>query len=176
MKGSICFCTAFVFHIGQYLQKWKEDTKKKLDVSIFSSENKALEGTKTKVIKRVITKSQQESGNATYSISLSYGIHSKKNLTNKEHNPRHISWADNSMNSHLAAILPLWWSFFSRSSRAQTPHEVPLSLSPSSSPHQSIYLTHTVYPSSCSSSLSLTLSHMLSKTTKHPPLDNGVPA
>lgn len=128
MKGSICFCTAFVFHIGQYLQKWKEDTKKKLDVSIFSCEKKALEGTKTKVIKRVITKSQQESGNATYSISLSYGIHSKKNLTNKEHNPRHISWADNSMNSHLAAILPLWWSFFSRSSRAQTPHEVPLSL------------------------------------------------
>lgn len=67
---------------------------------------KALGGTKTKVIKRVITKSQQESGNATYSISLSYGIYRKK-LTNKEHNPRHINWADNSMNSHLAAILPL---------------------------------------------------------------------
>lgn len=143
MKGSICFCTAFVFHIGQYLQKWKEDTKKKLDVSIFSCEKKALEGTKTKVIKRVITKSQQESGNATYSISLSYGIHSKKNLTNKEHNPRHISWADNSMNSHLAAILPLWWSFFSRSSRAQTPHEVPLSLSLSFFLSPSIYLSHT---------------------------------
>lgn len=83
MKGSICFCTAFVFHIGQYLQKWKEDTKKKLDVSIFSCEKKALEGTKTKVIKRVITKSQQESGNATYSISLSYGIHSKKTWQTK---------------------------------------------------------------------------------------------
>ena len=67
---------------------------------------KALEGTKTKVIKRVITKSQQDSGNATYSSSLSYGIHRKK-LKNKEHNPRHINWADNSMNSHLAAILPL---------------------------------------------------------------------
>lgn len=38
----------------------------------------ALGGTKIKVIKRVITKSQQESGNATYSISLSYGIYWKK--------------------------------------------------------------------------------------------------
>lgn len=43
---------------------------------------KALGGTKTKVIKRVITKSQQEPGNATYSISLSYDIYSKKKKKN----------------------------------------------------------------------------------------------
>lgn len=83
-----------------------EEGGKKKKLRLLSAA-KALGGTKNKkVIKRVITKSQQESGNATYSISLSYGIYRKK-LTNKEHNPRHINWADNSMNSHLAAILPL---------------------------------------------------------------------
>lgn len=42
---------------------------------------KALGGIKTKVIKRAITKSQQESGNATYSISLGYGIYRRKEKT-----------------------------------------------------------------------------------------------
>ena len=44
---------------------------------VYFSKAEALGGMITKVIKRVIAKSQQESGNATYSISLSYGIYRK---------------------------------------------------------------------------------------------------
>lgn len=59
--------------------KLQTNGKKQRKKMCLLSVAKALGGTKTKVIKRVITKSQQESGNATYSISLSYGIYRKKN-------------------------------------------------------------------------------------------------
>lgn len=51
--------------------------KKKKKCLVCFSKAEALGGMITKVIKRVIAKSQQESGNATYSISLSYGIYRK---------------------------------------------------------------------------------------------------
>ena len=71
--------------VALYLQKdgkkLKEEKKKK---RCLLSRSKALGGTITKVIKRVITKSQQESCNATYSISLSYGIYRKYKKTDKQ--------------------------------------------------------------------------------------------
>lgn len=63
-----------------FFAKWHRDGENggKLEMCRLSLA-KALGGTKTKDIKQVITKPQQESGNATYSISLSYGIYRKKN-------------------------------------------------------------------------------------------------
>lgn len=55
------------------------DRKKELEELMgLLSLAKALGGTKTKVIRRVIKKSQRASGNATYSISLRYGIYRRK--------------------------------------------------------------------------------------------------
>lgn len=76
--GCFCFSITFVFGTAQYLQNCKAMAKMEEKKNCLFSVAKALGGTKTKVIKRVITKSQQESGNATYSISLSYGIYRRK--------------------------------------------------------------------------------------------------
>ena len=86
-KGDILYYYFFwgVRSVALYLQKdgkkLKEEKKKK---RCLLSRSKALGGTITKVIKRVITKSQQESCNATYSISLSYGIYRKYKKTDKQ--------------------------------------------------------------------------------------------
>lgn len=105
--------------------KLQTNGKKQRKKMCLLSVAKALGGTKTKVIKRVITKSQQESGNATYSISLSYGIYRKKNWQTKS-----------IIQGTLTGLIIQWtliWQpsctcdglFFRCSSRAQAPHEVP---------------------------------------------------
>lgn len=55
-----------------FVKPHRNDGDKK---SIYFQFGRALRGTKTKVIKRVLPESQQESGDATYSMSLSYARH-----------------------------------------------------------------------------------------------------